>query len=134
MANLTITAANVGCGDDSFFRRVQAGVAVTHAQPAYQQSNGKWYLGDANGSADTADVGGITFCSAALDGEVLMLVGGELKLGAILTQGTTYVVSRTAGLICPLGDLVSGDYVTILGVAKDSSTLIVDIRPSGIVI
>ena len=55
-----------------------------------------------------------------------------MRFGAILTKGETYCVSDAAGGICPIGDVGSGEWVTILGVASDTSTLDVDIKATRI--
>jgi hypothetical protein len=87
----------------------------------------------ANNSEQTAEIQGITFCACSGDGvDVFILFFGDLKVGAILTKGETYCLSENAGMICPIGDVGSGEWVTILGVAKDTSTLSVDIKPTRI--
>lgn len=125
MANLTITAANVGVGDGTFLQLIDVGEAVTIVQPVYLSADGKWYKANAN-SRDAAAARGVTFGKAAANGKCYVLVFGEIKLGAILTAGVQYAVSATSGLICPVGDLVAGKWQRILGVAKDTETLVVD--------
>lgn len=133
MADITITAANIGCGSNALVRRVTGGEAITHGQPVYQQSNGKFYKADANNSEQTAEAQGISFCACSGDGvDLFILFFGKMKFGAILTKGETYCVSETAGGICPIGDVGSGEWVTILGVASDTSTLDVDIKATRI--
>jgi len=41
----------------------------------------------------------------------------------VMTVGEVYVVSATAGGIAPVGDLTTGNYVTVLGVATTTSNL-----------
>jgi len=48
---------------------------------------------------------------------------GNLTISAVMTVGEVYVVSATAGGIAPVGDLVTGNYVTVLGVATTTSNL-----------
>jgi len=122
MANLTITAANVGIGDNTFLQQIVVGEAVTIVQPVYLSSDGKWYKANAN-SRDAAAARGLTFCKAAANGKCYVLIVGEISLGAILTKGVQYAVSATSGLICPVGDLGSGKFQRILGVAKDTEIL-----------
>jgi hypothetical protein len=52
-----------------------------------------------------------------------MLAGGDIDVGATLAVGETYIVSRTAGAIAPIGDLLSSDYSTILGTATATNKL-----------
>jgi hypothetical protein len=133
MADITITAANIGCGSNALVRRVTGGEAIAHGQPVYQQSNGKFYLADANVSEQTAEVQGISFCSCSGDGvDFFILFFGDMKFGAILTKGETYILSSASGKICPIGDLASGWWVTKLGSASDTSTLKVNIEATRI--
>jgi hypothetical protein len=46
-----------------------------------------------------------------------------LTFNAVLTAGTIYVQSATAGGIAPAADLASGHHVTILGVATSTTNL-----------
>jgi len=132
MADITITAANIGCGNNALVRRVTGGEAITHGKPVYQQSNGKFYVADANNSEQTAEVQGIAFCSCSGDGvDFFILFFGDMKFGAILTKGETYILSATGG-ICPIADLASGWWVTKLGSASDTSTLKVNIEATRI--
>lgn len=135
MADLTITAANVAIGgSDSQTKIVQVGEAVTHGEPLYRlSSDGKYYLGDADDAAKD-DVSVLALTAAALDGYALVLTGGPVSFGAILTVGEIYVLSDTPGGIKPEGDLGSGDYVTILGVASTTSLLTWKVNASGIAI
>lgn len=132
MANLTQTAANVGIGSDTEFIRVQVGEAVTQGQPGYRGASNKWYQTDANLSAAAAAAEGIFMTPAATDGYAVLAVGGDVNLGATLTVGETYAVSRTKGAICPIGDLTTGDYVTHLGVAKSTSLIVLNLQVSGV--
>jgi hypothetical protein len=124
MANLTQTAANVGVGQSGArVRVVQAGEAITQGMPVFLSAN-KYYQCDANvQSKSRADA--IALTSASTDGWIVIQEGtGQLiNLGATLTVGETYCVSRTQGAICPIGDLVSGDYPCILGVATTTALL-----------
>lgn len=49
----------------------------------------------------------------------------------IFTASNVYAVSRTEGGICPLGDLIYGDIITILGKATSTTTLALDICATG---
>ena len=125
MANLTQTAANVGVGASSGrVRIVQAGEAITQGMPVYE-SAGKWYQADANVLA-ASQATSIAMSAAAADNDPLIIARGAgalINLGATLTVGETYVVSRTKGAICPIGDLVAGDYPCILGTAQTTKYL-----------
>lgn len=124
MANLSVTAANVGVNGVARIRAVQVGEAVTQGQPGYLSlTDSKYYQADANASATTAGASCLFLTAAATDGYAVALFDGDYNPGASVTVGTTYVVSRTKGLICEVGDLVSGDWVTIIGTASTASNI-----------
>ena len=134
MADISITAANVGLTDDSgvAYRRVQYGETVTQGKSLYlKAADGKYWLADADALATAACVG-IAITPGAADEYGIMVEEGPLDLGATLTVGATYVVSTTAGGIAPIADLGSGDFTTILGVAVTSGKLDLKIYQSGV--
>lgn len=139
MANLTQTPANVAIGSltQTKIDVFEAGEALTQGMPAYKSSADQlWYKTDANLSAEAA--GGVTRPIIVLtpaSGANSPFVGaktGPINVGASLVVGTRYVLSRTAGAICPEADLTTGDYVTSLGVATTSSLLMLDPQVSGV--
>lgn len=134
MANLSITAANVGLGNAARVRTVQVGEAVTHAQPLYLGTDNKYYKADANLSLAASKAVAVSLSSASTDGYVVIVETEEslVNLGATLTVGETYVVSATAGAICPIGDLTTGAYPCILGIATTTALLKLNIFSSGV--
>jgi hypothetical protein len=122
MADLTITAANVataGRQETGTF-----GATITAGQVVFKDSSTKKFeLADAD---DTSldEVYGIALNGGA-DGQpgVVALPGSDITIGATLTAGTAYYLSATAGGICPFADLVTGDRVIFLGIAKSTSVL-----------
>jgi len=132
MADLSITAANVGVTSGAVIELVQVGESVTQGQPAYKKAlDGLYYKADANASSATAAALGVFLTPASTSGYALIVKSGSYLAGATLTVGETYVVSATAGGIAPLSDVTTGWYVTILGVASSASTLALDIVRSG---
>lgn len=127
MADLVITEANMLPATGSVVQDATAAVAVAIGKSVYfDETTNKWSLADANGTAITAGSGGcgIATSGAAGNNQVFKKWSqGSLAFGAILTVGQIYCVSRAAGMICPYGDLIAGDYVTILGVATTTSNL-----------
>ncbi len=139
MAAITTTAANVAVGASSTkTRTVQAGEAITQGQPVYLNTDGKYYRADNNLSAAAAKAVGIAITPAATNGYFVMSVPSDtngtslVNLGATLVVGETYCVGATAGQIVPIGDLASGNYVCILGVAYSTSLLDHQIIYSGV--
>lgn len=135
MADLTITAANVIAASGATIQHVTAGATITAGMSVYKDtSDSNQYKGCDADAAATADCDGIAL-NGASDGQPLAVCTGKgtgagINLGATLTVGETYVVSTTVGGIAPIGDLASGDYVTVLGVATTASNLALDIQNS----
>ena len=128
MADLTITAANVALSGSTAGTGPtvkQVGEAVTQGQPCYlNTSDGLYYKADSNASATTAEATVIAMTPASSSGYAIFAGPGMIvNLGATLTVGTTYVVSATAGGICPIADLTTGDYTCIIGTAETASKL-----------
>lgn len=130
MALLTITPANVGVGSlASSTRVVQVGEAVAQGEVGYRNAtDGKYYKADAN-DADKDAVEVVFLTPASTDGyAVAVLTGSSVKIGATLTIGKVYYLAPTVGRIGEESDVLSGDYVTVLGVA--STTEILNFNPN----
>lgn len=124
MADYTITAANVvpvaGTGTA---KGVSAG-AITIGQAVYRNTSGK--LAPAQADADTTDaVFGIALSqAAAADQPITVATSGPLTIGSVIPVGDIVVLSAAAsGAMAPSDDLLSADYVTLIGVATDATTL-----------
>ena len=52
--------------------------------------------------------------------------------GATLTNGIAYYVSQNAGAIAPVADIGSGNYATVIGIARSTTILNLNPTPSGI--
>lgn len=134
MADLSITAASVTPGSDSVSETGYLGETVTAGQPIYKSSSdGLWYKADNNSATAAARTpGGIAMNGGAVGQPVRVHKSGDLNMGSILTAGVAYYLSDTAGGICPVADLASGEYPCFIGIAKSTSVLKVNITPSGV--
>lgn len=134
MADLTITAANVISGNGADIAHGTAGASITAGQTVYRDPTTKKYLlADSNSGTVAARSPTAFALHAASDGQPLAVHReGPLSFGAILTPGVAYYQSDTPGGICPVADVGSGEYSTILGIATSSSVLDVDFRSSGV--
>lgn len=126
MADLSITAANVDPGsnvnpDTSY----TAGATITAGQAVYIDSSDSDLakLAQSDGTEAEAEVKGIALNGASANQPVSIAKSGDVDMGATLTVGETYVLSQTAGGVAPIADLVSGDYVTHIGIATAADTL-----------
>lgn len=113
MADLSITAANVLKSTDAQTEEGIAGATITAGQAVYKDSSDsdKLKLADADAVASAAGVG-IALHGAAAGQPLRYQKGGIITPGATLTKGEHYFVSTTAGGLCPLADLASGDFPT----------------------
>jgi len=128
MADLSITAAQVLKVSGSVDTAV-AGETITAGQPVYRStSDSKYYKAFANGTDDAtgimqANATGISLHGALAGQPLTVLSQGNYAVGATVVKGGLYVVSTTAGGIAPYADLGTGHYVTLLGVAPDTTHL-----------
>src|SRR5438067_1480309 len=134
MADLTITAANVIPGLNAKKSLGTAGVAVTAGQAVYlDPADDKYRRADNNSVTVAARApAGIALHAPAAGQPRSVQTSGQITIGAALTAGVAYYLSGTPGGICPVADLVTGMYPTILGIATSTTGLALDIQPSGV--
>lgn len=120
MADLTITAANVIAGSDAVKEAGTAGATITAGQTVKKNASGLFVLDDAD-DAPLAGTTGIALNGAATGQPVVVQTAGTITLGTG-TEGIPYFVSPTAGGLCPLADITTGDYVKIAGIGKDGGS------------
>lgn len=125
MADLVIAEADVIAQDGAQIEHGTYGETITAGQPVYLNTTTReWMLADADAAASAA-VAGIALNSGADGQKGSIVVSGPLAVGAVLTVGEAYVVSATAGGIAPISDLLTGDYVTLIGTPLSTSVLYV---------
>ena len=131
MSDLSITATAVVKGVNGKTKTGTLGGTVTAGMPIRLNTSGQIVAAKADTAVD-ADVDGIALNGGASGQPCTYLLGGPLTLNAVLTAGVIYVLSAAnAGGIAPFGDLTSGNYVTIIGVAKSTTELDITINPTG---
>jgi len=130
MADLTITATSVVSGDDAATKTGLAGETITAGKAVYLSSTTKkWMLADSDSAtAEVREATGIALNAASLNQPVDVQVKGLITIGATLTAGTAYYLSNTAGGICPLADVGTGEYVCQLGLATSTTVLNLDVQ------
>lgn len=133
MADLTITAANVLAGSGAKKVHGTAGATVTAGQVVYLDTTTSTYkLADCDSATAAArSPAGIALHGASSGQPLAVHASGLITIGATLTKGVAYYLSPTAGGICPVADVLAGDYPTILGIATSTSVLKVQIIESG---
>lgn len=128
MADLTITAANVVPGANVEQMRSAGALAIGD----YVYSNAGVATQALNDTAAHAAGYGVcvSACSAA-NQWVNVQRTGSITGGMGTTQGVVYCVSPNAGKICPVSDVASGKYVSIVGVGLTGGGLTLGIFNSG---
>lgn len=134
MADISITAANVVKGSNAVTEDGTAGETITAGQFVYRDSStGKYMKADADAATAAARTPRGVALNSASDGQPLEIQkSGNITIGGTLTAGVTYYLSGTAGGICPLADVGTGEYYCILGIATSTSVLALGINYSGV--
>ncbi len=133
MADLSITAANVVAGSDAVRESGTAGATITAGQAVYLDTTDmKYKLADSNGAAALRVPNGIALNGASNGQPLSVQKGGDITIGGTMTAGIPYFLSDTPGGLCPLPDIGTGEYSCIVGIAKSTSVLAVNIQPSGV--
>jgi hypothetical protein len=136
MADLSITAANVIAGSGAKKKLGAAGATIVAGKVVYlDASDSEYKLADCDSAtAAIRSPAGIAL-NGASDGQPLVIIEeGPVAIGATMTAGTTYYLSPTAGGICPVADVLAGDYPVIIGVATSTTVLNVNIQEAGVAI
>ena len=135
MAALNPTEAEVLVISGSIKRCVFGG-SVTQGMALYKDTSDNNHFKPADADVEaSAVVEGIALC-AGEDGQegTYLANGGVIDLGVALTVGTFYYLGLGAGEIGPLGDLSSGDYITLLGYALTADNLQLHIINTGLTV
>ncbi len=134
MADLTITAANVIADNDAVLADGIAGAGITAGKALYlEAATNKWKLADCDAATAEARVATAIALNGASDGQpVKVMKSGTVTIGAALSAGVAYYLSATAGGICPVGDLTTGKYPQIVGMAISTTKLKVNFQASGV--
>lgn len=134
MADITITPANVVPGSNASLVQGTAGEALVAGKAVYLSSaTKKWMLADSDSAAAEArKATGIALNGASLNQPVAVQTSGDITLGATLVAGTAYYLSETAGGIQPVADLATPEVVCLMGLAKSTSVLALNIQYPGV--
>ena len=135
MTDLVITAASVVAGANAQKEAGIAGATIAAGEMVYKAATGKYLLGDGDDAATAVRTArGMALNSAGLDQPLDIARGGDVTVGAVLIAGTAYYLSDTPGKICPLADVAAGDDVILVGLAKSTTVLAIDIQDPGVTI
>lgn len=134
MADISITAANVLKGSNAVVEAGTAGGTITAGQVVYKDADdGRYKLADCDSATVAAKSPRGVALNGASNGQPLSIArSGDVTIGGTLTAGTAYYLSPVAGGIAPLADVASGDNVVLLGLAKTTAILSLDIQNPGV--
>jgi hypothetical protein len=134
LADLVLTAASVVAGVGARKTTGIAGATITAGQPVYQDpADSKYKLADGNsGTAVVRAMAGIALNGASNGQPLSVHLDGPLTIGAAVSTGVGYYLSSTPGGICPVADLASGAYPTLIGFAISATVIDVKIHPAGV--
>lgn len=126
MADVSITPANVVASKGATTRTKTAGAAIDAGDIIYiDPADNRFKLAD----ADAEGIGNIrnfymALNTAAVGQPVSGMSEGEVTLNAALTAGVSYYLSPNAGAMAPRADVLAGDNVIFLGIAKSTTVLV----------
>lgn len=134
MTDISITATNVIAGTDANVAQGTSGATITAGQAVYLDSTDSRYkLADSNsGTAAARQPKGIALHGASSGQPLAVQTSGDITIGGTLTAGVAYYLSDTPGGICPVADVGSGEYPCIIGIAKSTTVLDVNIQAAGV--
>jgi len=133
MAEITPVAANVKLKDKGgAVTLVQYGETVTQGQIVYRKDDGKYWLA-VNTDATKSEASKIVLTpGAAGDWGMVAGNGVQIDFGATLTKSEVYVLSSTNGNMELVSDLASGEYLTQIGYASATDTLVLNFNATGV--
>ncbi|MGR9420658.1 hypothetical protein [Rhizobium leguminosarum] len=134
MTDLVVTSALVVAGADSSAVSGVAGEAITAGKAVYLASaTKKWMLADSNSATvEARQAKGIALNGASLNQPISVHKSGDITIGGTLVAGQAIYLSDTAGGLCPLADVGAGEYLCLIGLAKSTTVLAVDIQFPGV--
>ena len=136
MADLTITATSVLAGTDATTEIRPAGATITAGQVVYLDSATDSYkLADADSAtAAVRSPRGIALNGGASGQPIQIIRSGSVTIGATMTAGLFYYLSKVAGGICPVADIASGGYSVSLGGATSTTVLKINMTETGVAV
>ena len=134
MTDLVIVPGNVVAGSGAPRAAGTAGVTITAGQLVYLDPATNKYLLSDNNAVDPngRKVSGVALNGASLNQPLTILTGGDITIGATVVAGTDYFLSTNPGGIAPRADVITGMNVVMIGLAKSTSVITVDIQTPGV--
>lgn len=135
MTDISITAGNVVQGSGAVTEAGTAGETITAGQLVYLDSTGKYLKADADSATPAVrKPRGVALNGASLNQPLVIQKSGDITIGGTLTAGLAYYLSKTPGGLCPVADIASGGYSCVVGLAKSTTVLGINIQDSGVAV
>jgi hypothetical protein len=135
MVDLTITATNVIAGSNATKEQGVAGEVIVAGKVLAKATTGLLMLCDNNSATpEIRKPVGIALNGAAINQPVQFVTRGDVTIGAAVAAGETYFTSGAPGGIAVEGDNVAGMYPSVLGMAKSTTVITLDIQYPSVVI
>lgn len=136
MTDIVIAPANVIAQPGASINRGTAGATIVAGQMVYRDDvNGTYKLADADSvTQDVQETVGMALNGAADNQPLAVLEYGDVALGAVLTAGARYYLSSTPGGVAPETDLSTGEEINLIGLARSTSILAVQITRPGVTV
>jgi len=134
VADISITPANVLAGSNARTEHGTFGATIAQGQVVYRDAaDGKYKLADTDSATAAVKVPRGIALNAGSDGQPATIqLSGDITIGATLTAGAAYYLSPTPGGIGLIAEVAIGDDYTLLGLAKSTAVLALDIQVSGV--
>lgn len=127
MPAITFGTGVIPGADAKLSPEVAGETPMSAGQSVYRDVDGRVKLA-LNSNVTRKEALGV-LCSpvTAIGQPVMVQTDGEMTGGTGLTKGEVYVLSATAGSVCPIGELVANAHVVVMAVA--TSTTAFRLRP-----
>lgn len=134
MVDISITPANVVASSTATRENGTAGASILAGKVVYKDSTtNKYVLADSNlANVEGRVPRGIAMHAAENNQPLAIHRAGDITIGATLVAGQDYYLSDTAGGICPRADVGATENVVLIGLAKSTTILAVDIQVTGV--
>ena len=133
MADITVTVASVVRNETGVEDHGIAGATIAQGMTLYKDSSASDQLkGAITTTAATANCVGIALNAARSGQPVAFCRKGSMNPGGTVAVGTVYIVSVNAGGIAPITDVLTGQFVTVLGVGTATNAIDINLQASGV--
>lgn len=136
MVDLVITPGLViATGNVRIVQRVAA-ATITAGQMVYDVSASTTAgLADSNSATAAARTPiGVALNGASAGQPLAVATSGDITIGATMVAGVAYYLSDTPGGICPVADVLAGEYPCVVGMAISTTVLRLGIQSAGVAI